>query len=141
MKKLKQPNVYSYECSVYPVELDILFDTSRIDYLNTTYSWPKDPDAVFDYEDSDAYGYTYDQLMNNTTHKRTVLVVFDGIPNAPQMAHESFHVMNGIFKEVGLEFNYGYSAGNEHLAYLIQWSVECMCDAVNKEKKCKKKTK
>ena len=54
------------------------------------------------------------------------------------MAHEAFHVMNGVFKSVDLEFNCSKSTGNEHLAYLIEWAVKCMCDAVEKKKKHRK---
>jgi hypothetical protein len=141
MKKLKQPNVYSYKCSVYPVNLDVIFDAHQADYLNSKYYWSQDPEATFVYEDDNAYGATYDLVATKDTNIRTVLVVFDGIPNAPQMSHEAFHVMNGIFKEVGLEFNTSTRASNEHLAYLIEWAVECMCIAADKEKKCKKKKK
>ena len=80
-------------------------------------------------------------MYNKNTGYKTILVVFDGIPKPAQMAHEAFHVMNGIFKEVDLEFNYSKNTGNEHLAYIIEWAVKCMCDAIEKEKKCKKKTK
>lgn len=117
-----------------------MFETNQVDFLNTNYGCVKNLDATFDYEDQNAYGYTYDYLFNKKTDKNTVLVIFDGIPNIPQMAHEAFHVMNGIFKYVDLEFNYGDNAGNEHLAYLIEWAVDCMCDAVEKEKKLKKKS-
>lgn len=142
MKKLKNPNVYSYECSIYPETLDILFEQDCVDYINHTYLWQKDPEATFQADDyTGSFGVTYDLLYNRANGKRTVLVMFDGIPNIPQMVHEAFHAMNGIFKDVNLEFNFSDSASNEHLAYLIQWIVSCMCDAMEKEKKCRKKKK
>lgn len=140
MKK-QNTRVYSYDCSVYPTKLDIMFDINEIDYMNDNYAWAKDPDAKFISDDGDQYGSTYDLLYNKNTGYKTILVVFDGIPKSEQMAHEAFHVMNGIFKDVDLEFNYGKNTGNEHLAYIIEWAVKCMCDAIEKEKKCKKKTK
>lgn len=140
MKKLKKPNIYSYKCDVYPTKLDIMFDTNTIDYMNATYGWTRDPEAVFVSDDGDQYGSTYDLLYNKNTSEKTILVVFDGVPSPPQMAHEAFHVMNGILKDVDLEFNYSKTAGNEHIAYLIEWAVKCMCDAIEKEKKCKKKS-
>lgn len=139
MKKLKKPNVYSYKCDIYPTKLDIMFDIDCIDFLNTTYGWNESPDASFVQDDDDCYGTTYDLLYNKIDMYKTVLVVFDGIPKPSQMAHEAFHVMNGIFKSVNLEFNCSKNTGNEHLAYIIEWAVECMCDAIEKEKKCKKK--
>lgn len=139
MKKLKKPNVYSYKCDVYPTNLDIIFNIDCIDYMNATYGWTKDPEACFIADDDDSYGSTYDLLYNKNTNYKTILVVFDGIPNSPQMAHEAFHVANGVFKSVGLEFNNSQTAGNEHIAYLIEWAVKCMCDSIEKEKKCKKK--
>lgn len=139
MKKLKKPNVYSYRCDIYPTKLDIIFDIDCIDFLNATYGWGEAPDASFVQDDDDNYGMTYDLLYNKIDMHKTVLVVFDGIPKPPQMAHEAFHVMNGIFKSVNLEFNCSKNTGNEHLAYIIEWAVKCMCDAIEKEKKCKKK--
>lgn len=139
MKKLKKPNVYLYKCDVYPTTLDIMFDMHQIDYMNATYAWMRDPEATFVSDNDDQYGSTYDLLYNKNTGYKTILVVFDGMPNAPQMAHEAFHVANGIFKAVDLEFNNSQTAGNEHIAYLIEWAVKCMCDAIEKEKKCKKK--
>lgn len=139
MKKTKKPNVYSYDCSIYPTKLDIIFDIDQIDYLNDNYGWGNNPEAEFVREDSDMYGCTYDLLYNKNNCMKTILVVFDGIPKPQQMAHEAFHVMNGILKSVDLEFNFSDNAGNEHLAYLIEWAVSCMCDAIEKEKKCKKK--
>lgn len=118
-----------------------MFDISRVDYMNDNYAWQSDPEATFVQDDSDPYGLTYDLLFNRKTNQRTILVVFDGIPNPPQMAHEAFHVMNGILKEVDLGFDFGNNAGNEHMAYIIEWAVNCMCKAIEKEKKCKKKTK
>lgn len=138
MKKLKKPNVYSYRCDIYPTKLDIIFDIDCIDFLNATYGWGEAPDASFVQYDDDHYGMTYDLLYNKIDMHKTVLVVFDGIPSPPQMAHEAFHVMNGIFKDVDLEFNCSKHTGNEHLAYIIEWTVKCMCDAIEKEKKCKK---
>ena len=140
MKK-QNTRVYSYDCSVYPTKLDIMFDINEIDYMNDNYAWAKDPDAKFISDDRDQYGSTYDLLYNKNTGYKTILVVFDGIPKPEQMAHEAFHVMNGIFKDVDLEFNYSKNTGNEHLAYIIEWAVKCMRDAIEKEKKCKKKTK
>lgn len=140
MKK-QNTRVYSYDCSVYPTKLDIMFDINEIDYMNDNYAWAKDPDAKFILDDGDQYGSTYDLLHNKNTGYKTILVVFDGIPKPEQMAHEAFHVMNGIFKDVDLEFNYSKNTGNEHLAYIIEWAVKCMRDAIEKEKKCKKKTK
>lgn len=139
MKKLKKPNVYSYRCDIYPTKLDIIFDIDCIDFLNATYGWGEAPDASFVQDNDDYYGMTYDLLYNKIDMHKTVLVVFDGIPKPPQMAHEAFHVMNGIFKSVNLEFNCSKNTGNEHLAYIIEWAVKCMCDAIEKEKKCKKK--
>lgn len=139
MKKLKKPNVYSYKCDIYPTKLDIIFDIDCIDFLNATYGWGEAPDASFVQDEGDHYGMTYDLLYNKIDMHKTVLVVFDGIPKPPQMAHEAFHVMNGIFKSVNLEFNCSKNTGNEHLAYIIEWAVKCMCDAIEKEKKCKKK--
>ena len=139
MKKLKKPNVYSYKCDIYHTKLDIMFDIHHIDFMNDIYGWMEDPKAEFIADDSDHYGSTYDLLYNKNDYYKTVLVVFDGIPNPPQMAHEAFHVMNGIFKDVDLEFNCSKHTGNEHLAYIIEWAVKCMCDAIEKEKKCKKK--
>ncbi len=139
MKKLKKPNVYSYKCDIYPTKLDIIFDIDCIDFLNATYGWGEAPDASFVQDGDDHYGMTYDLLYNKIDMHKTVLVVFDGIPNPPQMAHEAFHVMNGIFKDIDLEFNCSKNTGNEHLAYIIEWAVKCMCDAIEKEKKCKKK--
>lgn len=140
-KKLKKPNVYSYKCDIYPTKLDIIFDINCIEYLNDTYGWADDPDALFVQDNDDHYGSTYDLLYNKFDMYKTILVVFDGIPSSPQMAHEAFHVANGILKSVDLEFNYSKNTGNEHLAYIIEWAVKCMCDAIEKEKKCKKKTK
>lgn len=140
MKK-QNTRVYSYDCNVYPTKLDIMFDINKIDYMNDNYAWTKDPDAKFILDDDDQYGSTYDLLYNKNTGYKTILVVFDGIPAPQQMAHEAFHVMNGIFKDVDLEFNCSKNTGNEHLAYIIEWAVKCMCDAIEKEKKCKKKTK
>lgn len=139
MKKQKKPNVYSYKCDVYPTCLDIIFDINQIDYMNATYGWTKDPEANFVADERDMYGSTYDLLYNKNTSEKTILVVFDGIPTPPEMAHEAFHVMNGIFKDVDLEFNNSQIAGNEHIAYLIEWAVRCMCNAIEKEKQCKKK--
>lgn len=141
MKKLKKPNVYSYKCDIYPTCLDIMFDINRVDYMNNTYGWINDPEAVFVQDNDDQYGSTYDLLYNKTNNYKTILVCFNGIPTAPQMAHEAFHVMGGIFKDVDLEYNYSNNTGNEHLAYIIEWAVKCMCDAIEKEKKCRKKTK
>lgn len=138
-KKSKKPNVYSYKCDIYPTKLDIMFDINHIDFMNETYGWAEDPESKFIADDSDHYGSTYDLLYNKNNYYKTVLVVFDGIPKPPQMAHEAFHVMNGIFKSVDLEFNCSKHTGNEHLAYIIEWAVKCMCDAIEKEKKCKKK--
>lgn len=138
-KKLKKPNVYSYKCDIYPTKLDIMFDINCIEYLNNTYGWEYAPDALFVQDDDDHYGSTYDLLYNKLDMYKTILVVFDGIPAPPQMAHEAFHVANGILKSVDLEFNYSKNTGNEHLAYIIEWAVKCMCDAIEKEKKCKKK--
>ena len=140
MKKRK-PNVYSYACDIYPTCLDVMFDIDTIDYMNDTYGWTENPYAEFVQDDDDRYGATYDLLYNKNNSKKTILVVSDGIPSAPQMAHEAFHVMNGIYKDIDLEFNNGRSAGNEHIAYIIEWAVRCMCDAIEKEKKCKKKKK
>lgn len=137
MKK-QNTRVYSYDCSVYPTKLDIMFDINNIDYMNDNYAWESDPECKFVFDDDDQYGSTYDLLYNKKTKHKTILVVFDGIPSPSQMAHEAFHVMNGIFKSVDLEFNYSKTTGNEHLAYIIEWVVKCMCDAVEKEKKCKK---
>lgn len=139
MKKLKKSNVYSYTCDIYPTKLDIMFDINNIEYMNNTYGWGEDPEATFIADNDDQYGSTYDLLYNKIDNYKTILVVFDGIPNPPQMAHEAFHVMNGIFKSVDLEFNYSKNTGNEHLAYIIEWAVKCMCDAIEKEKKCKRK--
>ena len=141
MKKLKKPNTYSYTCDIYPTKLDIMFDINSIEYMNNTYGWIEDPEAMFVADGGDQYGSTYDLLYNKIDNCKTILVVFDGIPSPPQMSHEAFHVMNGIFKSIDLEFNYNKNAGNEHLAYIIEWAVKCMCDAIEKEKKCKKKTK
>lgn len=140
-KKLKKPNVYSYTCDIYPTKLDIIFDIKCIEYLNNTYGWEEAPDATFVEDNDDQYGSTYDLLYNKETMLKTILVVFDGIPSPPQMAHEAFHVANGILKSIDLEFNYSKSAGNEHIAYIIEWAVKCMCDAIEKEKKAKSKTK
>ena len=137
MKK-QNTRVYSYDCNVYPTKLDIMFDIDEIDYMNDNYAWTKDPDAKFISDDDDQYGSTYDLLYNKNTGYKTILVVFDGIPKPAQMAHEAFHVMNGIFKDVDLEFNCSKNTGNEHLAYIIEWAVKCMRDAIEKEKKCKK---
>ncbi len=138
MKK-QNTRVYSYDCSVYPTKLDIMFDINNIDYMNNNYAWESDPECKFVFDDDDQYGLTYDLLYNKKTKHKTILVVFDGIPSPPQMAHEAFHVMNGVFKSVDLEFNYSKSTGNEHLAYIIEWAVKCMCDAIEKEKKYRKK--
>jgi hypothetical protein len=116
-----------------------MFDINCIEYLNDTYGWADAPDALFVQDDDDHYGSTYDLLYNKLDMYKTILVVFDGIPSSPQMAHEAFHVANGILKSVDLEFNYSKNTGNEHLAYIIEWAVKCMCDAIEKEKKCKKK--
>ena len=137
MKK-QNTRVYSYNCDIYPTKLDIMFDINEIDYMNDNYAWRKDPESKFILDDDDQYGMTYDLLYNKKTGYKTILVVFDGIPAPQQMAHEAFHVMNGIFKDVDLEFNYNKNTSNEHLAYLIEWAVKCMCDAIEKEKKCKK---
>lgn len=118
-----------------------MFDTNQIEYMNNTYCDINNPDAIFYKSPEDAYGSTYDLLKNKETGCNTILVVFDGLPHEPEMAHESFHVMNGILKYVDLEFNFSKTAGNEHLAYIIEWSVKCICNAIEKEKKCKKKTK
>lgn len=138
---MKKPNVYSHKCDIYPIQLDVIFDIDCIEYLNSTYGWVENPEASFVKEDTDAYGLTYDLLYNKNTNKRTVLVVFDGIPKPAQMAHESFHIMNAVMKEVGLDIDLGRHAGNEHLAYIIEWAVECICESIDKEKKCKKKKK
>ena len=119
MKKLKKPNTYSYTCDIYPTKLDIMFDINSIEYMNNTYGWMEDPEAMFVADGGDQYGSTYDLLYNKIDNCKTILVVFDGIPNPPQMAHEAFHVMNGIFKSIDLEFNHNKNAGNEHLAYII----------------------
>lgn len=137
MKK-QNTRVYSYNCDIYPTKLDIMFDINEIDYMNDNYAWRKDPESKFILDDDDQYGMTYDLLYNKKTGYKTISVVFDGIPAPQQMAHEAFHVMNGIFKDVDLEFNYSKNTSNEHLAYLIEWAVKCMCDAIEKEKKCKK---
>ena len=99
-KKLKKPNVYSYKCDIYPTKLDIIFDINCIEYLNDTYGWEDAPDALFVQDDDDHYGSTYDLLYNKLDMYKTLLVVFDGIPSPPQMAHEAFHVANGILKSV-----------------------------------------
>lgn len=138
---MKKPKVYSYKCDIYPIQLDIIFDIDCIEYLNSTYCWVEDPEASFVKDENDAYGMTYDLLYNRNTNKRTVLVIFDGIPEPPQMAHEAFHVMNAVMKEVELDIDPGRHAGNEHLAYIIEWAVNCMCESIDEDEKCKKKTK
>ena len=120
MKKLKKPNVYSYKCDIYPTYLDIIFNIDCIDYINATYGCINDPDCRFIADDDDVYGNTYDLLYNKNTNYKTILVAFDGIPKSPQMAHEAFHVANGVFKSVGLEFNNSQTTGNEHIAYIIE---------------------
>lgn len=40
MKK-QNTRVYSYDCSVYPTKLDIMFDINNIDYMNDNYAWEK----------------------------------------------------------------------------------------------------
>lgn len=91
---------------LYPTKLDIIFDIKCIEYLNNTYGWEEAPDAAFVEDEGDHYGSTYGLLYNKETMLKTILVVFDGIPNPPQMAHEAFHVANGILKSIDLEFNY-----------------------------------
>lgn len=54
MKK-QNTRVYSYDCSVYPTKLDIMFDINNIDYMNNNYAWESDPECKFVFDD-DQYG-------------------------------------------------------------------------------------
>ena len=75
-KKLKKPNVYSYKCDIYPTKLDIMFDINCIEYLNDTYCWEDDPDALFVQDDDDHYGSTYDLLYNKLDMYKTILCTY-----------------------------------------------------------------
>lgn len=135
---MKKSKIYSYKCDIYPVTLDIICTADCIEQINSTYEYAGDSSIKLEH-DTDMYGCTYDRLFNKNTDERTILVVANGYMTPAQMAHEAFHVMNGVLKIVDLDFNFSRNASNEHLSYIISWAVECMCDAQNNDKKCKKK--
>lgn len=136
---MKKPKIYSYNQAIYPVKLDVIFDDIDEDTLNKLYGWASNPTVKLECDAINKFGDTYDDLYNKKTHSRTILVLFYEEPTVECIAHEAFHVMNGVMKAADLEFDADESAGNEHLAYLLQWIVYSISNALEEHKKSKKK--
>jgi hypothetical protein len=84
----------------------------------------------------DAYATTYPCIASKKTGKYGVLVVFYDCPKlcgskiVEHIAHESLHVANAIFDELGIEYSLTH---DEHAAYMVGWVAKCCWKVLQKE--------
>lgn len=60
------------------------------------------------------------------------MIVFRDTPNVNTIAHEAFHSACDLLESVGID--YTHYGSNEVYAYMIGYIVDCINDALNKDK-------
>lgn len=111
---------YEYNPVVYPRQLYVMIGATKEDVekcFDDTGDWSQDGDGVL--------ATTIPEVQSKADGRHGNLVVFKSKSNmdAGTMAHEAFHVLSAMMDLLPLHCEpYGT---NEHLAYLLQWIVDC----------------
>ena len=87
-------------------------------------------------EEERAYATTYLGIRRKCSGMLGVLIVFNEYKNiggsklVENIAHESLHVANAIFDELGIEYSLTH---DEHAAYMVGWVAKCCWKVLQKE--------
>jgi hypothetical protein len=134
----KRPKINKHDPKIYP---RILWVTSEVEDLDKIFTFMRvdDPNKVSDtaYRDIlDDYDNNYSiavtcPVMNKDTNELGVLVVVIDKENvnAEVIAHESVHVADYFYNQLGL-CSQDFVDGNESYAYLVGWSAGCISNVL-----------
>ena len=131
--------IYKYHNDVYPRTVYVCFNPTE-KQINDNFGYTEDSSCHLTGLDKNSFGCTYGSLFNRIDDRLGVLVAFNGKPAIDEIAHEATHVLDEIMSDLGLEYVPNNNA-NEHMAYLMQWIVRSINDAVTAEYSKKKKSK
>lgn len=118
---MKKKGYYEYNPVVYPRQLYVMIGATKEDIekcFDNTGDWSQG-------DNDDVWATTIPEVTCKADGIHGELVVFKSKSkmNAGTMAHEAFHVLSVMMDLLPLRCEpYGT---NEHLAYLLQWIVDC----------------
>lgn len=111
--------VHKFYCDMYRQYILITFDPAKFTRMTTIDMGP------------DLAGGCVCQ-MDNSPLIMWLDMTEDGKLDMTDCAHESFHIADLMLDMVGME--YTHDTGNEHIAYLIGWTMGCVLEAQHYEK-------
>lgn len=138
MKKNKL-KIYEYSNEIYPQELFVCFNPTE-QQINDNFGYTEYDSAHLVGLGKQTFGCTYGSIFSRNNDKIGVLVAFNGKPDISEIAHEATHVLDEMMSYIGLEY-VSENNNNEHMAYLMQWIVKNINDAVTAEFSKKKKVR
>ena len=127
---MNEIEIFKYDPVIYPVKLHVAFSP------NLKFAWEGyrrgDGTCLKGEWEERVKAYTFSNVKEVETGKHVVLVVFRSKKAAtiPTIAHEAKHVADFIFEDIGMTF-----LTCEPHAYLLEWAVKCMLDALKRRPK------
>ena len=123
-KKIKNNQVHRFSMDIYPLQLDVVINPTK-DFIESNYEYYDQKENV-KFPEMPWVAYAY-RAANLKTKDYTMLVMFnpDYKITPETMAHEASHVADYTWSHICEN-----SIGKEAHAYLVEWVVKCMCQAI-----------
>lgn len=116
--------IHLFDPVTYPRKLFVMKGKKAKKTIKEAFSNLDGDDLDVDDVDTDSVGAcTWKSIRLRSTGKLGTLVWFVNDYSIKSAAHEAVHVVNGIFKECGVDMHYDH---DEHYAYLLGWVVDCL---------------
>lgn len=115
--------IHVFDPEIYPRKLFVLRGKDKESIISSEFETVSG-DAL----DMDMSGSPGSATWKNVTHKGTGLLgslvwIIDSRQKSKDMAHEAVHIVNGMFKELGIDMSYDH---DEHYAYMVGWVTDCL---------------
>jgi len=126
---MKKTIIHQFDPVIYPRNLWVVIGSICIDTIKERFKIDKDLSR--DYEDNEKTkgGFTIKVFQLSNREQGVLVVIPRWNVSVKTIAHESVHVADYIFEEIGActqDFKYL----NEQYAYLVGWAADCIGKAL-----------
>jgi len=129
---MRKAIIHQFDPVIYPRYLWVVIGSICIDTIKERFS--VDKDLARDYEDNEKTkgGFAIKVVQLNTRNQGILVVIPKRSASVRTIAHESVHVADYIFEEIGA-YAQDFKYLNEQYDYLVGWAADCI-DRVVKNK-------